>query len=307
MAESSNDFDALFKSKFGFSYTEDSDALQELRVSPYDRWKLVSEILDLLPDAPASLFIHVPKTGGTTLGESVARNNLRNVVSCDAEDKEFLSMLRACCVAPNEMGILFRAHHPYGTIFKNNDESRFDFIFSSFRDPLSVHISNVTMILERLDKYYRGLDQGQGVQKFCEIWDRVIVEGELKFNNSSECAVAILASPHYVKTMAGVYDKFFGRCSDEQLRNVTFFDYRQFDTFMVQRFGFETPPERRNVAQNRKLEIQDIPSMVSQTLLEKDEQIVDRIQALISGEMQQPDQTSGFIQLVKSAFRRKRN
>ncbi|CUK02561.1 hypothetical protein RUE5091_02366 [Ruegeria denitrificans] len=281
MADMSQDFDDLFLEKFGVSFSDSAGDLSKFKLSPEDRWKLVSEVLSILPQPSAALFIHVPKTGGTTFGESVAERRLRNVVSCDAPPVQFLAMLRDCFAAPNSRGILFRAHHDYGTIFRHNSPSQFDFIFSSFRDPLEVHISNATMIVERLDKFYQGVDQGPAVLGFCEIWDRALNQEGLNFEVSSTFVAAVLSMDYYKKSMSGVYYRFFGKCSDEQLRNVEFFNYKHFDSIMVEKFGFAEPPERKNVVTNKRLKVQNIAEEISTALLENDAQIVARIKSHI--------------------------
>lgn len=269
------------EAKHGIRASDPLETQNAIRLLPKDRWEILQRALTLLPRAKLDIFIHVPKTGGTTLGQNLSSQHLRNVVSCDAPNTVFFQLLRQCFVTPNPQGILARGHHGYTTIFSQIDRAQCASVFSVFREPLDIQVSNINMIARRMRKFYAGEDQGLSTNQFCENWHAFFQDQKRPFQESAEFCIWLASTELYQRTMGGIYDKFFGACTDEELRSIRFVELHAFDAFVVDMFQFAAPPPRLNQTDNSLFLTEHLSDTVRAQLTAADAPIVDRIKSLL--------------------------
>jgi len=250
-----------------------------IELKPVERWKYLKEIFIKEKKRKVIHFLHVPKTAGTTLGVSLQSDKKANVVSVDAPVKEFLNHVKIVKKERDkEKVILTRAHHPFHILRKADVLDSFSSIFSAYRDPIAIHISNVNMIMSRLEKFNNKVSIKEPELSFCKKWDHILKSKNIVFQNTKEVALQIINSNEYIKEMGNLYYKFFGDCTEEELKLISFIDYRNFDDVYTKIFFYNDVPNRLNVGTNKIISYSDLNNNIIEKLIEKDKFIIDYIQ-----------------------------
>ena len=223
------------------------------------RWDLINKAVSLV-DNDLMLFMHVPKTGGTTFGETLAEDQVAHVVSADAALHMFLHQIFSVLNARDEKKILVRAHHPL-SLFLKIDPARVSDFFTAYRDPVDVHVSNINMIVRRFSSYLD--DSGpeslnEGEREFCRGWEASL--GGVP-DLSPDGALGIARSDVYLERMGSVFTKFFNVDNWRELvlsGRLAVIDFRKFDDVFLALFGYEAPPERKNVSDSKVIRRSDL-------------------------------------------------
>jgi len=249
------------------------DDLDFWELTQWDRWLLLNSFFEKIELRPIH-FLHVPKTGGTTLGETLGADKKITVISVDARIGIFLKMLVNASRFGAERGVLTRAHHPFGLIKNSGCLSRIKLIFSGYRDPEKIHMSMINMIMRRLKSYYAGEELKHDVRIYCERWVNNI---EKEFTYDENFALAVMKSEYYKREASGIYSKFFQDCTASDLDKICFLNSADFDEIFVKVFDYEQPPPRRNVSDERILNEGNYDVETMKSLVAEDDAIVKEI------------------------------
>ena len=258
--------------------------LNEISVNAQDRWRIVRRILakNLVP---ADHFLHIPKTAGTTLAESLQSDRRRVVISVDAPFGQFLGHLLAAHENPMCLPILTRSHHHYSALKTAGCMPHFRTVFTGFRPAVSIHVSNVNMLMSRLKKFYLNEVQNVGIKQFCEQWDLFLKDDSIYFDYTKKIAIEILSSNAYLRTYSGIYSRYFRHCTEDELDAIKFIHFKDFDRLLTGYFGYESAPARRNSSDSKLIVESDCNEHLKKSLLADDLQILPKIrQRLLSSE-----------------------
>lgn len=268
--------------------------LQGLDLAPLERWALLQSVLNQA-SRPVLHFLHVPKTGGTTLTAALMADARFSVVSVDGPWVAFLAQLQAL-VQRADPGLVFvRAHHPLSMVRGSGVGRLADLSISTIREPAAIHASNANMIIRRIQGLLNREKQAVEEQAHASRWLN-IMGGE--FDPSEQYALDILSAPEYRAEMGGVYATMFdapGWRRDVEQGRLLCFDMAQLDELFERAFGFPALPLRRNVSTETTLAPDQIPSGLLESLVQDDaeifqfllrwkaapEQIIDRLRALM--------------------------
>lgn len=241
------------------------------------RWILVLHLLRC-SNRCANHFLHIPKTGGTTFGEVLAFDRRAAVISVDSDPGTFLGQLRSATYSDPSLPVLTRAHHPYSSVQRGIDEGLVQLVFTAYRDPVSLHVSNVNMIMRRINMFLSCREKLTPLEvQFCHQWmDRMNKFGRC-FEDTPQFAKELLLSDYYLQWMGSIYSKFFDtQQSIESVRKgqtkVIF--YRDFDEMFTDVMGYETKPERRNVSDRSYIDISGLSAEEAGRFVGEDREIV---------------------------------
>lgn len=237
------------------------------------RWKLVDLIIAGRESA-AIIFIHVPKTGGTTFGETLAEDKKADVISVDAPIRTFVRQVYSASKSEGDRYILIRSHHPLSLFSATNVFRDGAGIISAYRDPLEIHTSNVNMIMSRIKKYLTSPESlSFSVREFSKRWI-----DELGFcpEQSRAGAMAVIDSNAYSARMSGIYSRFFDADGAKELiekGRIFVASHDKFELILCSVFGYESIPERKNVSDVRFIVPSDVDSVTESRLCSEDNQI----------------------------------
>lgn len=248
--------------------------LQEIvALSLLERWMLYSTILELKSLSTVH-FLHVPKTGGTTFGETLGKDGKAIIISLDSLPETFYRQLLRLKAARSKSLIISRAHHGLSLVLKSNCIKHIRLIFTAYRDPIDVHISNVNMIMRRIASYVDGANMPDIEKTFCEHW---LEKLDNSFENTKTFARIIITSKEYQDEMQGVYSQIFNVRGWEKLfysNKLAVIPSMLFDDMFVDVFDYGSPPVRRNVSKSPILERADLDEKVFSKLIQRDEKII---------------------------------
>ena len=233
-----------------------------------ERWLLLKKIIEEKENR-VLLFMHIPKTGGTTFGETLAEDGVAHVVSVDAEHTMFLNQVYSFIHDTSLKPIVIRAHHSLSTILKSgisiSSNGQVTFI-SAYRNPVDVHISNVNMIIQRLNHYYMPeITTPTDIIEFCENW---INRLNIKDRESIPSGYDIISSLDYANHMGNIYSTFLNHHSWQELVNcnkLKFIHYTSFDEVFMSVFNYSKPPKRKNVMETNHLQRSNLSSLLKAT------------------------------------------
>lgn len=247
--------------------------LQEIAaLNLLERWMLYSAILEL-KSLSAVHFLHVPKTGGTTFGETLGKDGKAIIISLDSLPETFYRQLLRLKAASSKSLIISRAHHGLSLVLKSNCIKHIRLIFTAYRDPIDVHISNVNMIMRRIASYNDGVDMPHIEKTFCRHWLNTFNNS---FENTKTFAHIIIVSKEYQDEMQGIYSQLFNVRGWEELiysNKLAAIPSTLFDDMFVEVFGYESPPVRKNVSKSPILERADLDEKIFSKLIQRDEKI----------------------------------
>lgn len=261
------------------------------------RWFLLNALLNNA-NKTALNFLHIPKTGGTSFGESLAYDNHVDIVSVDASPDVFFTQLVQLVYQQGneqEKPVLIRAHHSllYSATFLTGNLPNLSFF--SFRDPIDIHVSNVNMIMRRLKAFSDGVLQNEPERLFSERW-LALLNGTFSANN--DFAQKIIASKAYQQEMGGIYSRNFDSFDwENRLKSKQLFAIKaeDIDYVFFNAFGYTQLPARRNVSDVKWLAVSDLSEKNKCDLLGRDYRVVEKIkQHLCSG--------SEFSKALQRAF-----
>jgi len=242
-----------------------------------DRWHLVKDISEKR-GLSIKHFLHVPKTGGTTFAESLLSDGKALIVSVDAEREVFerhLSLLRSA--KPGDR-IITRSHHPYSVLEVAGMINHVDLMFSAYRDPVDLHISNVNMIMRRVSWYLSGAENiPSSIRRFCIEW---LERFEVDYSDTKEFARQLIFSKAYLDYMGSIYSKYYN--TDEAIaalrgggiKVIYFTDFDDMFTFVM---GYDCPPKRKNITKISYLDRKEFSDEEVGLLIGKDRGLLSDI------------------------------
>lgn len=226
-----------------------SDIISNL--SLFERWQLLRCFLEK-KQSIVFHFLHVPKTGGTTFGETLSKDKKTVTISVDAAPLTLAKQLiRLVNASPTEL-VLTRAHHGLALAYDSGCAESFKFIFSAYREPKAIHISNVNMIMRRLNNALNTLPENESEQLFCKFWQKNLPS---KFEYTQEFALKLLLSSAYRREMGQVYTRFYNVSVSRwrkliRKKQLLILPSEQFDHVFTEVFNYEKLPPRKNVSSN---------------------------------------------------------
>lgn len=243
-------------------------------LSDWDRWCLLYAVLSRRSFRVLH-FLHVPKTGGTTLTAALNADPRFQVVSVDAPEHLFLRQLQVVARLLEPKTVLVRAHHGISLAMDSGVHELAKLALTTIRDPVEIHVSNANMIGRRIACLLEGQKQGQEEKEYAMRWLDVM-EGD--FEPTAEFSLSILASPAYKCEMGQVYSKMFDHPRWRALvrnRRIMVLDKEQLDEVMIGAFGYPVAPMRRNVDESGQLTPSLIPSRLKAELMQGDGKIFE--------------------------------
>jgi hypothetical protein len=247
------------------------------------RWELVC-LLIKKTGCKAAHFLHVPKTGGTTLCEALAERGSARVIYVDSDPLTFASHLKSACCAESQAPILTRAHHPHSVMEKVFSTGLIDLVFSSYRDPVSLHISNVNMIMRRMNLYFSTPSRlTEWETRFCTTWQGRF---ESDYENTDSFAKRLLLSDSYIRHMGSIYNKLFNTgeaVTSIAKKQIKIIYYKDLDSVFTNMTGDCAVPERRNVSDNTRVIESELSSEERARIIGNDDGILGLIRKFLVG------------------------
>lgn len=269
--------DSLLEAITNFSL--DNDAISHLaaNLSNSSRWEIVGSLMNR-KQLSACHFLHIPKTGGTTFGESLASDNKALVISVDSDSMTFIRHIKSVIHANPDHLVVTRAHHPYSLISNLVDNGTIKLVFSAYRDPVDLQVSNVNMIMRRMHKYLTGEGSlSKWESEFCKQW---LARFERPYENTSDFARELLLSQSYIRYMGSIYSKFLNtKKALEGIRTgkIKMIDSTDFDGMFTDVFDYESTPPRRNVSSTSYIDKASLTVEERMTIIGSDNEIIDLI------------------------------
>lgn len=254
---------------------DDPDGLFEdesFDFSPFERWVLLEQVLNASGHA-ALHFLHVPKTGGTTLTTALAADRRFLAVSLDGARDELIQQLRGILEDKQGKVVFIRAHHGLSMSWQSGVADRVDLSFTTIRDPAAIHASNVNMILRRIQCLIGEQPQSPEDREYASRWLKIL---QGRHDKDIQGAVEILATPEYRQEMGSVYSKMFDVPdwkAEVQSGRLLCFDMEQLDRLFADGFGYDKLPARENVSTDGPLGADQIPRAILDSLIEDDRKI----------------------------------
>ena len=245
---------------------------QSFDFSPFERWVLLQRVLSASAH-PALHFLHVPKTGGTTLTAALAADRRFLVVSLDGRRDSFIQQLRKVFKDDQGKLVFIRAHHGLSLVRQSGVADQVQFSFTTIRNPAAIHASNANMIVRRIQCLTGKQVQSPEEREYAMRWLNTM---QGRHDDDTQFAVDVLAMPEYLAEMGAVYSKMFDVPDwKEEVRSgrLLCFDLEQLDRLFADGFGYDTPPVRKNVSTDGPLHAGQIPDGILDPLIETDLEI----------------------------------
>ena len=245
------------------------------------RWRLITEYIGH-NGLRFGHFLHIPKTGGTTLAHELERGAETQLISVDAPWDRFLGQL-SHLKSDSSCSLITRAHHIFPQVINAGGASAARFVFSIYRKSSEVHVSNINMIHRRILRFKADPDgQPADVRAFSLHWLGLLEADGVEVRETKDTAIAIAASDAYVSQMGGIYGRYFSDCPLEEVNKVYFISTEETDDILTTVLGMDRPPARRNTAQSGALQVEDLRQSVIDRLVGDDERIETMIQDRLS-------------------------
>ena len=251
---------------------------EALELGQFERWVLLQTVLGSAPHA-ALHFLHVPKTGGTTLTAALAVDPRFLVISVDGPRDSFMRQVSRLLEDEESKVVFIRAHHGLSMLKQSGTDKCVDFSFTTIRDPAAIHASNVNMIVRRIRRLVEDQSQSKEEKEYAARWLDVM---QGRHERDVDFALEILSTAEYRKEMGAVYAKMLdmpGWKNEVQRGRLLCLDMEELDRVFEEGFGYVKPPSRKNVNTDGPLDADQIPGPVLEPLLADDLEIFRFLQA----------------------------
>ena len=244
------------------------------RLNVAERWALLSR---LVRDTSIKVlyFLHIPKTGGTTLTAAMATDPRFQAVSMDGAAQSFVQQLQGFANSDSDGVLFLRSHHGLVYALESAILDLAGVSFTTIRHPREIHASNVNMIVRRIAALeQQQLHSSEEVDQ-ARYWLEVM--GGCS-DHPAQFALDILATAAYRREMGGVYATMFNVPQWRQLirqKQLLCIDKDDLDRLSSEAFGYVQVPVRKNVSVDGPLNGSDIPDRIIKPLLAGDERIFD--------------------------------
>jgi hypothetical protein len=165
-----------------------------------------------------SHYIHIPKTGGTSIGESIEKSEMMSVVSIDDEFQRFLTQLSNALKNKDLRPIFTRAHYPYIYLMAAKYLQHCEKVFTTIRCPFEIAVSNAYMIARRV------LSNQYPLALMSKDFDINVSLEECKKWDVHEFAKKIISSQNHIAMFKNLYENFFKGLDNYFVLDVIFFE-----------------------------------------------------------------------------------
>lgn len=241
-------------------------------LSTLERWIFLTECLKQ-KQSNVLHFLHIPKTGGTSFGETLGQDKKAVIISVDALPETFAGQIMRFQRAKPEELVVTRAHHSLKLVEMSGCLEFISLVLTAYRNPLEVHISNVNMIMRRVANYVKGSQMPAAEKIFCEQWLQDFSE---PFTETKAFAIRLLKSDIYRKRMGGIYSLFLKGSSWKKLHRkgkLVVIASEKFDAMFTDVFDYQVLPERKNVSLAPMISVSDIAPSSLASLVKNDKSI----------------------------------
>lgn len=188
-------------------------------------------------------YIHIPKTGGTSIGENIEKSEMMSVISIDDEFQRLLVQLNNALNNKEIRPILTRAHYPYIYLRAAKYLEHCDRVFTTIRCPFEIAISNAYMIARRLLGNQDALEAT--LSKDFDI--NVSINEYMKWD-IHKLAEKIISSKKHIEMFENLYEKFFFGVQD--MFKIEIIDYQDINEYISKNFNITLSEKlNRNLVQ----------------------------------------------------------
>ncbi|HEY9041766.1 MAG TPA: hypothetical protein VIN66_06250 [Rheinheimera sp.] len=251
--------------------TEITVEIEQLSLA--ERWMLLQHVLNETKRV-AFNYLHIPKTGGTSLGETLANDKHVDIVSVDALPVVFARQISRL-YNTTQLPVMVRAHHSLQFSALLIAKGLFTTSFLTYRNPIDIHVSNINMIIRRLVAYEAGEVLTEPEIQFCREWLSKLTTG---FADTEQFAVKLANSDAYLQAMGNIYARNLNTANWQKLvkqKSLLVLDTSDIDRVFNRVFKYEKVPLRKNVSHDKWLTVDCLTPEVKQRLQSKDVKVVD--------------------------------
>ena len=246
------------------------------QMAVFDRWVLLKTVLN---DHPRRVihFLHIPKTGGTTIASALGSDSRFAVISMDTSSEVFQYQLAQLSDLDQKKIVIIRGHHAFSLLEDSGVVEDVHLSFSTIRDPAEIQASNVNMILRRVAAFLGQERQNREEAEYAKRW--LLAMGG-RFEPTAEFALEILASTAYLREMGQVYSKFLGGSGWEKALasgRYVCIEREDVDFLLGECFGYSSTPARKNVTYGGPISAEMIPQELKRDLIRNDYRIFDQL------------------------------
>lgn len=216
-------------------------------------WRLLSKIKTLSPDTPFIYHYHIPKTGGTSIFANLLDTTSWIPFNTDQETEILIGKINAFREL-NRSGspkLFGRSHNNANSLARFHANTIYDQAFSFYRDPMSIHISNMNMIVSRILCLQSGVTPRQSdIGRWTIKWINIL---NLSADSDSfEIVEKLLASEDYILEYSSILSKYFPVSPYELKRwlnswKLLILDMKLLDGFQSLVFNIQSPKIRNQI------------------------------------------------------------
>jgi len=180
-------------------------------VSEHPTWEFLKE-MRYSASIPVAYHLHIPKTGGTSIFGNLLKSTLWCPMNTDSASPESLASIRKRVEEGAKLKIYARSHNTVPTLKRMGVMHIPSVMFTVYRDPLEIQISNANMVGSRVNKYFSGaLPKETNEGRWTEKWISTL--GCTPSTDIRTVALAAIRSPAYREQYSDILCRYFGDVS----------------------------------------------------------------------------------------------
>jgi hypothetical protein len=211
-------------------------------------WQFLSQIKISSPGMKLIYHYHVPKTGGTSIFANLLKSPIWIPFNTDQDPGIIAGKVHHESNphgSSKTLRLFGRSHNNAKTLARLQAHLVYDYAFSFYRDPLSIHLSNMNMIVDRVIGLQSGrISLDSEVGRWTSNWI-----GNLSLSGNAqphEIAEKLAGSQEYLDQYASILSKYFPILGSElgawlHSLKVIILDMRILDDFQSSVFKIDLP------------------------------------------------------------------